>query len=322
MTNYDFKEAKKKWRLICQEREDVPIYKQAWYWDATTDSDDDWKVILYEGNNVIVAFPFLYKKVHGLWRIELPWQVQRSGFYIGIPKETAEDKKILYLIEALDYICDRIPKYDYFNVNFDIDNWSPFYWKGFTATPQYTYTISGKDPEIIKATFSRNRRRRISNGEKKHEIRINNLDIQEVWDFFELSYEKRDRKLSYSKEKFMKLMEATSAHDALEIMSIYDRQKIIAVEITLKDKQRYYWQLGTHLPEYQDATSLAAYHTIQEALREEKKFDFEGSMIKGVAEFNLSFLPDTEIYYTIHDESLKYTLLKDMRKAWYKFMGK
>ena len=122
-----------------------------------------------------------------MWRIEAPWQVARSGLWVDMSEDVSIEKKIHTLNEVVGYIIDKLPRYDYFNINFDtdFDNWSPFYWKGFSSTINYTYTIRGHSSDEIKSTFSRRRRQRVNAGEKKFDILKNKLSTQEIWDFYQ-----------------------------------------------------------------------------------------------------------------------------------------
>lgn len=313
---YDYALARQKWHEICENHPEMPIYKKDWFWDATTDSSDDWKVIVYENKNVSAALPFLYRRVHGIWRIETPWQVARSGLWLDIPKDVSIEKKIHTLNEVVEYIIERLPKYDYFNINFDtdFDNWSSFYWKGFTSSVNYTYTISQHTSDEVKTTFSKRRRQRINSGEKKFRIQNNKLSTDDIWDFYQTAYSKWNREISFTKKQFSKLMDALSVHNAMEIRSAYEGNRIVAVEVALRDESTLYHQFCVNLPEYPDAQSLLAYNAICKAMDDGMRFDFEGSMIKGPAQFYISFLPDTEVCYCIHDESRKYAILNGIRR--------
>ena len=62
------------------------------------------------------------------------------------------------------------------------------------------------------------------------------------------------------------------------------------------------------------ATSYAIYEAINYALKKGKIYDFEGSMIKGVCEFNSSFNPEWEVYYLITHCSRKYKVLTNIKE--------
>jgi len=63
-----------------------------------------------------------------------------------------------------------------------------------------------------------------------------------------------------------------------------------------------------------DAKSAVIDFAIQDTLQKGKKFDFEGSMIRGVCEFNLSYNPEWETYYLVQKMSPKYRLLYHMKE--------
>lgn len=315
--NYDFTAAKKRWHQLCKEHEGIILYMKDWFWDATAPTPEDWRVIIYEKNGISAAFPFLYYKIHGMWRIESPWQVARSGVWVDMPKDVSIEKKIHVMNEIVNFILDRLPRYDFFNINFntDFDNWSPFYWKGFSASVNYTYTISGRAIDDVKSSFSRRRKQRINSGKKKYDIKIDELDPDGVWNFYEKSYESRKKEISFSKDQLEKLLINLKAHNAVQIRSAHLDNEIVAVEVALLDQHNMYHQFCTHLDATPDAQSLITYDAILFAMETGRKFDFEGSMIKGPAEFYISYLPSTEVCYCIHDESRKYKILDSIRKV-------
>lgn len=316
-SNYNFEKAKIDWRELNKTEGDlVPIYMKDWYWDAVCNSGDEWKVIcLYKNDKVEAAFPFLYTKRKGMWFIELPWQVACAGIWYRDKELSNKERALLYLNDIVNQVVELLPKYDCFKINFNhsLWTWHPFYWLGFEATPLYTSIIRTTDGEGW-SQISQRRKRSIKKAEKKYRIGINEITPEEYWNFFEESYKKRNRIISYNKNKFLKLIQAAIENNACEIRSVYYQETLAAVNILLKDSERSYDQFFSYMPGIgDDAQSFATYDGIKATLKEGLVFDFEGSMIPGVCEFYTSWNPVYESNYLIKKTSKKYNRLNAIR---------
>ena len=317
---YDFISEKKEWRLFCKKEERVPLYFKDWYWDINCEDADDWWVIVVHDektDEIIAAFPFMYRKIHGMFRIENPWQVARAGIWIRPLDGVSMQKEMEIYKTVTEAVVERLPECDLFYVDFDSNfaNWSPLLWKGFRASPNYTYTIDKRDGETLKSTVSKRCRQKINTGSKKYDIRVNETGIDEYWDFFEETYEWKDKKINFTKERFTRLISGLKAHDAVQIRSAHESGRIVAAQITFLDNDRMYYHFCTQL-DSMDAQSALTYFSIKYAMETGRKFDFEGSMIKGPAEFAFTFQPDTEICYQVRKESRKYRIVNGIRDTW------
>lgn len=310
--HYNYTEAKERWHEICTSNVYMPIYHKNWYWDAVCGMPDDWKVIVYDGKDAIAGFPFQYDTIHGMGIIRNAWQVARGGIWISLKKDISFEKKMHLYDEITQYMIERIPKYDYFNVNFlpAYENGSSFSWNGFDASICYNYVIEDRLSEEIKQNCSKKRRQRINTAQKKYTVRLDGISIDDYWDFFSETFRDRGKVLSFEKERFEKLIKVLKEHNAVQIRSAYDGDgDIVAVAICLMDDKSLYHQFCANKYGNEDAQSLLTYDAICFAMDTGRRFDFEGSMIKGVAEYNFSFSPDTEQCLVIHKESTRYSIL-------------
>ncbi len=313
---YDFETAKIEYRELCKTERSINVYMQAWFFDAVCDAPDDWRVILVkEGKEIIAAFPFEYVKKHGFWHIGNPWSVAFAGIWQKERNYKSKEQELSYNKKIVDTIVSVLPYFDVFKVVFTpkYKNWQPFYWQKFEATPFYTMSIS-KYEEDVKSAFSKKRREKINKAIRMYTVQTNTLSLEHYWDFFEHSYEERGRKISFTKNKFMVLMNAIMDNHAGQIRVVKKEENIVAVNVILEDEMRCYNQFGTQLQsEETSATSFAIYDAVSYAKKSNKIFDFEGSMIKGVCEFNSSFNPEWETTYIISKKSFRYWICKDLQ---------
>lgn len=318
MKEYNFDEAKKRWHEICEDsRYKMPIYHKDWYWNAVCDSEDEWRVIVYETKDLVAAFPFCYRKIHGMLRIENAWQVARGGIWIHFNTDNLHPEKRNHLYqEVTDYMIDNLPAFDYFNVIFlpEYRDCQPMYWHGFEVGARCNHFIRNRTADEAKRMATKNRRKRINGFSKDYEIKINEISVDDYWEFFEKSYTQRDRKISYEKDKFKNLITALQTRNQVQIRGAYKDNQLFAGIILPEDDESLYMQFGTQIPGHGDSQSGLTYSAILYCMEHNKKFDFEGSMIKGVAEYNLSFGPETELCYIFHKESKKYRTLNAIRQ--------
>lgn len=314
--SYDFDSAKEKYRQLCAEEPSINVYMQDWFLDAACESEDDWRVILVERKDKIVAaFPFQYVKIKGMWRINNPWQAARMGVWVRDRYYRSKSQKLDYYEELVDEIISNLPPYDEFSISFssDFKNWQPFYWHGFNADVMYSQIIRPKNVKDgdLKTHISKSRRKRINRAENGFEIFVNDISIEKYCEFFERSYQERGKHISYSKERFIKLLRALKEHNAMEIRAVRKDGEIIAENIVFVDKMRKYHQFGTQRADkYTDAKSYASFDSVKSCILENKICDFEGSMIHGVCKFNASFNPEWEPYYRIYKSNLKVKILR------------
>ena len=318
MPAYDFEKAKEKYRQFCKIEPSLSIYMRDWYLDAVTENENDWKVILIEENGMIVsAFPFGYQKRHGLWYIYSPWQCARMGMWIRNKSYRSKEEELSVLNNYVQFFIDHLPEYDSFKIAFSghFKNWQPFYWSGFSAEPRYSMVIKTNTDDYIPY-IGKSRRNRIRRSQRKYHVQENLLSKQDYWDFLIKSYESKKKKLDYGSDKFFKLWDALKFHNACTVRSILDEdQKLVSVNIMLEDDERCYNQFVTQMQgKDTDATSYAIYEAINYALKKGKIYDFEGSMIKGVCEFNSSFNHEWEVYYLITHCSRKYKVLTNIKE--------
>ncbi len=319
ITMYDFDSAKKEYREFCEnEDNDIQIFAQPWYLDAVCETPDDWKVILYKENEKIVAaFPFEYKKgKYGFWHISNPPFAPRLGIWIKYTDKEREGVREDFENKIIKHVVDNLPKYDEFKIIFDsrFQNWQQFYREGFTQTTRYSYLMPCNiDAYNILPTNARNQIKKLL---KQYNVDCN-MSGEEYWQFVSDTYKIRNKKSSYCEKDFMKLHSAVEKNNANMIFRCKDaRQHTAAAIYVLLDNRRMYNMFETFDPNYSSMgiQKLTKFFGINVAAEKKLDFDFEGSMIPGVAEFNRRFNAKKEQYFLITKYSNRYLLLDYLRK--------
>ena len=307
---YNFEAAKAEYRAFCEAgNHDIQVFALPWYLDAVCDNPDDWRVILYkEGNKVVAAFPFSYtKNKSGWWTIQNPWQSKRLGFWIDYSGKTQGHKKEAFENEVVQFVIDNLPLFDVFHIDFDarFTNWRVFYNNGFSQQTSYSYVVRKEQMEgDYYSTIAKHKKKDIKTLQSLLVIdEIDNFD--DYWSFFEKSYELRGRTSSYTRDQAERLITAAQGHGAIKIYAAKNQEgQITGVSVIFFDSRRSYCMFGTFDPTIKISPRvLLTYQSILDMTGKGLDYDFEGSMIPGVAQYDMEFNPEREPYFNITKQS-------------------
>lgn len=306
-TNYDFDKAKSEYRQFCEDKtHKIQLFAQPWYLDAVCANPDDWRVIIYKSNNKIIAtFPFSYtKNKSGWWEINNPWQAKRLGLWVDFTGIQTSHKREALENEVVQYIIDNLPPYDVFKIDFDsrFTNWRVFYNNGFSQQTFYSYVVKKEQLESdYLSTIAKNRKKDIKTLSSTLDIE-SEKDFNVFWAFFEESYRLRGRTLSYKKQQIEQLINAAIAHNSAKLYIARSKGdgNILGVTAILYDSRRSYDMFCTFDPrEKISPRILLTYQSLLEMTEKGLDYDFEGSMIPGVAHYYFQFNPELEPYFCI-----------------------
>ena len=293
---------KDKYIEFCTEHSDIPIFSQPWWLDAVC--PECWDVILVERNDKIIAsFPYYKKKIKGIFNhIGMPPLTQKLGPYIIYDSNIlSENKKIEYEHEIYNEIIDRLPKCDSLLINFDFKykNWLPFYWRGYKQTTRYSYIIDNiKDHDYVYARY------KIQKVQKARKTLTFQTDLSKeiYYSYFYDVVKERGDTIMFSRELFYRLCDSIYEHNAGRILYCIDfNNNIHAINLTVWDKECAYYLSAMRKKEYNTSggTEFLVDETIKYAAQYVNKFDFEGSMIKGVEAAYRYFGSHQIEYYSI-----------------------
>jgi hypothetical protein len=295
----------KQYIQFCSEHPDIPIFSQPWWLDAVC--PDQWDVILIEKNNKIIAsFPYYKTKIRNIFtHIGMPPLTQKLGPYIVYDSDKmTENKKISYEHKIYSTIIDKLPKCDSFAINFDwkYKNWLPFYWQGFKQTTRYSYILDDiKDHDHIINNFVRYKRQKIQKTKNILTVKFD-LSNDVFYSYFKGVIRERGETVGFSKNLFDRLYNAVYKQYAGQTFYCTDsKNNIHAINMTVWDKECAYYLVTMRKKEYNTSggTELLVDETIKYVSRFVNRFDFEGSMIKGVEESYRYYGSHQTEYYQI-----------------------
>ena len=279
---------------------------QAWWLD--TASKENWDVIFAKIHDEIVGFfVFSYQKKFSKTIVTNLPLTQYSGPFIFYPTNlnksdihSFENKVYTSIIEQLD---SKNIDFIEINCHYSFKNWQQFFWSGYKQTTKYTYileNISNKETLLKEMSYSQ-RAKRIKKAKNDYYFSLE-LSAEEFYDFYKSNLKDLDKTIFYSKDFFLKLYNAAKERNQGQIISIYSKDnELLAALWTIWDSEFAYNMIMTSdkKKKCSEGTTLLIWETIDFLKDKTKNYDFEGSMIKGVALRNQSYGATALPYHSI-----------------------
>ena len=315
---------KDKYRKLCEElNDDIPLFMQAWWMDAVCDKKQ-WDVLLFEKAGIIMGvLPILIIRKFGFKCIVKPQLSQFNGVWINYNEiSNPSNQKYSLEKEIMNNLIQQLEElhFHYFNQNFhySFTNWQPFFWKGFKQTTRYTYIINEiEDTNKIFSGFHVFKQRHILKAKKKMHADFN-LNIDAFYKFHATTLSSKGKKVFYTADFFKKMAESAMNRNQGIIIAIKDNDdNIHAAMFVVWDKNSAYYLVSAIDPKYKSsgASILMVWEAILFLANKTRRFDFEGSMIEGVAKANQEFGAELIPYFNISkSNSLLFSLLMKLKK--------
>lgn len=308
---------KERYRALCQTEISIPLFSRDWWLDTVCGADK-WEVLWIEENKQVQATMPLYIPHKGI--ISMPPFTQTLGPWFA---PVSEDTKYTSNLSRRQVLCgefiEELKEYPHFlqNFHYDITDWLPFYWNKYQQSTRYTYLINDlNNTEKVWEEMSRHTRRNILKARDKYQIQIKKgIEINEFLSVFRKTFERQG--LSPKHEKILvRLVEKCREREQGDLWGGYDTNGNLhaAIFVAWQESSAYYLAGGGD-PAYREsgAHSLLMWEAICYTSGKSKRFDFEGSMIRGVERFFRDFGAVQTPYFTISKGNLNL-----LQRAWLK----
>ena len=258
-----------------------------------------------EGNDgekvIVAAMPYMVCKKWWMRWIVMPQETQIGGLWLDEKREFSQDELTSICEEVATQLAEK--KLYYFYQQFPVGSPCPEVFKslGFKTKERVTYRIndlSNLDKVIDK--FSKNKKRQLQKALSLHVE--NKLTAEEFYALHQLWLLMQKKKISYSREFLLVLEQKLRRHKQSQILTICNADHVpYAAALLVWDKQRMYYLIPCFNPEYKEsgASALLVLEAIKLARETGVTFDFEGSMIRGVAQHYKQFGSRPETYYSV-----------------------
>ena len=285
----DIQLKKNRYRKLCDEKQDIPLFMQAWWMDAIC-IKQNWDVLFYKKNDKIIAVLVYYiVEKYGFKLIIQPQLTQSNGIWIEYPDNQSSYEIISFEKEIMSNLIEQLNKlrFSYYDQNFQpkITNWLPFFWKGFSQTTRYTYQIKDiSDVEKCYQQFSYAKKKQISKAKKNLKTDLI-LSGELFYKELQQNFKEINQNVFYSKDLFLKLYnECMSRNQGCIITARDNQQNIHAANFIVWDNNCAYNLISTIKKEFRSsgASSLIIWEAIKLMSSKTEKFDFEGSMHESI----------------------------------------
>lgn len=282
------------------------LFEEPWWLDAV--APGAWDAVTVEKKGRVVGrLPYVMGKRAGMSAILSPpltptlgpWVEQSKGTYTR--RLTQEMKIVGELFDALPAVSAH-----YQQLTPSLMSTMPLHWRGYTATPRYTYRIHDlSDLDAVRAGFTTSARGWVKKAEKQYEVR----DDRELDVLLRLSAQSLERSGAggaLSEDLVRRVDAALAERGQRRLLVAEDSAGDAHAAVYLAWDSRCLYQLiAGHAAESRGggAPSLLHWEAMKFASGVAEIFDCEGSMLPGVEQFFRSFGGQQQQYFAISKES-------------------
>ena len=293
---------KERYSAWVAEQEYVPIFMQPWWLDAVC-AGKEWDVLLAEDDQHVIlgAMPYLLRKRLWLKYIVMPQQTQIGGIWVtaditGDKWRTAEVCR--QIKEQLDTMGLAYYYQQYLPGSLCVDAMRAL---GFRTREQVTYRVEDLSSlDALIDSFSKNKKRQLQKALSLHAERT--MEVEDFYRFHCQCLEARKRKISYSREFLLVLERKARRMKQCQILSICNADgKPYAAAFLIWDANYMYYLIPAFDPAFREsgASALLVLEAMKLAREKHVRFDFEGSMDKGVAKHYKQFGSTPFTYFSV-----------------------
>ena len=293
---------KELYRDFCRTNGELPLFMQDWWLDAVC-AGKQWDVLLnFDPDGTIqAALPYLLRKRAWMTYIVMPQQTQIGGIWLA--------QNVLSDNDRVATICQDFTQQlaslglSYYYQHFPINSPAVQHMQalGFKTKERVTYRIEDLSnlDQVINA-FSKNKKRQLQKALSLHAD--TNMSVEDFYRFHTQCLLEQGKQISYSREFLLVLERKTSRLQQSQILSICNADnEVLAAVFLVWDKHSMYYLIPCYAPAYKDsgASALLVLEAIKLARQKGVSFDFEGSMIRGVANHYKQFGSTRTLYYGV-----------------------
>lgn len=288
---------------ICLRASNLPIFMQDWWMDAVC-AGKQWDVLLsYDSTgNIQAVMPYLIRKKAWMKYIVMPQQTQIGGVWLADASLSANDSRVAEICQDFARQLEELGL-SYYYQQYPIG--SPIVKAmralGFKVKERITYRIEDlSNLEQVIDAFSKNKKRQLQKALSLHVD--TNMGVEEFYRFHVQCLREQSKQISYSREFLLVLNRKTQRLEQSQILSIRNADnEVLAAAYLVWDKHSMYYLIPCYDLKYKDsgASALLVLEAIKLARQKGVSFDFEGSMIKGVANHYKQFGSTQTIYYSV-----------------------
>ena len=172
---------------------------------------------------------------------------------------------------------------------------------GFKTKERVTYRIEDlSNLDKVIGAFSKNKKRQLQKALSLHAD--TGMGVEDFYRFHTQCLQEQGKQISYSREFLLVLERKAARLKQSQILSICNADnEVLAAAFLVWDTHSMYYLIPCYKPQYKDtgAGALLVLEAIKLARRQGVAFDFEGSMIRGVANHYKQVGSKRTLYYSV-----------------------
>ena len=305
---------KELYRNFCKLTPQLPIFMQDWWMDAVC-AGKSWDVLLCvrtdagyrlsEGadkeEDVVAVLPYLFRERMWMRYVLMPQMTQIGGLWLCevVRNDTTAARQICTLfMETIQTL-----RLSYYYQHYPLGSVAPQFMQdlGFKIKKRVTYRMEDlADLDNVINRFSKNKKRQLQKALSLHADY--NLNIEDFYRFHMDCLHQQGKAISYSREFLLVLERKTKRLNQSQILAIRNAdEQLLAAAFLVWDKHSMYYLIPCYSPLHKDsgAGALLVLEAIKLARKLGVAFDFEGSMIRGVAQHYKQFGSTPTTYYSV-----------------------
>ncbi len=272
-----------------QHKERIPLFHNPFWLDLMSGAEN-WDAIVIQGKDkqVELVWPYVKSTQKGISKISQPLFTPYLGPIIHYPHNIEKrERKYSFLIKTLTSGIEALPKSTVFKQGLhpDIDNWTPFYWKGFRQSTKYTYQINNiKDKENTWNEYKSNLKNQIRSAKKLYQVTKEDK-VDSLYQLNQKTYNRKGVKIELTSSNIAAIYKALRENYHADILTVRDEneQAICSCLIAYDATTAYVLLIGVDKEtKPKGAVQLMLAEAISVAAERVDVFDFEGSMIQDV----------------------------------------
>jgi hypothetical protein len=275
---------------------DLPVFQRSWWMDAVCGTEGWTSVIVFDATDEVRAAMAL--PIGNKWGLKTriqPLMTPFSGPYLALPPSELRreiKEKTLYW-EIMGQLISGLPAVhiEAFHLNPEIEDWLPFHWNGYKQTTKYTFRLQMGDSDKIFEQLKGNVRTQIRKSEQSIKVELSE-DIEAFYNVHLASYDRKNNTSPIQFNYLQGLYKSCQQNDSIQSwVAKNEAGKVVAGIICVHDSTAAYLLIsGTDIREgSHGAIQLLYWEAIKYYSDKVRIFDFEGSMLPGVAALFLSF---------------------------------
>jgi lipid II:glycine glycyltransferase (peptidoglycan interpeptide bridge formation enzyme) len=300
----------------------LPIFMQIGWLDAVcgknTEGGKNWSAALATDKNgqIDAAIVFQIRKKWGITTLSEPPLTPFCGVWLRQKSFSKTYEAQTYVKKTLEQLIEQLPKAHryHFRFHYNLTDWQPFYWAGWQQMTRYTYVLGLSEKDFFQ-NYSTNTQRNIRKANAQFTystgsdfskfLKINNLTYQRQQlnaAFFNDCWKNCEKFLVETQSRslfFAQNIERNEIPNAFGTEGGYDAAMYVIWD---KNNRTAYYMGGGATEKGRENGAmhgLMHYILIEAQKLGIEKFDFEGSMLKGVENFFRGFGGDLMPYHQV-----------------------